>query len=103
MRCDVIPAHKLPYARYEQQTFASKTEWRVRAISATSLHLRTNHIYVNSEEIRESGFTSAQEPPDTAVAGRVARRKRWKRRRDHPISSCGELRRAPWNTLMPTL
>jgi len=42
---------------YEQQTFASKTEWRVRAISATSLHLRTAHIYVNSEEIRESGFT----------------------------------------------
>merc|ERR1719271_2219758 len=41
----------------EQQTFASKTEWRVRAISATSLHLRTNHIYVNSDEIRESGFT----------------------------------------------
>merc|ERR1719262_2212581 len=34
---------------YEQQTFASKTEWRVRAISATSLHLRTQHIYVNSE------------------------------------------------------
>merc|ERR1711881_485119 len=42
---------------YEQQTFASRTEWRVRAISATALHLRTNHIYVNSEEIRESGFT----------------------------------------------
>jgi pre-mRNA-processing factor 8 len=42
---------------YEQQTFASKTEWRVRAISATSLHLRTQHIYVNSEEIRESGYT----------------------------------------------
>merc|ERR1711985_41854 len=42
---------------YEQQTFASRTEWRVRAISASSLHLRTAHIYVNSEEIRESGFT----------------------------------------------
>jgi len=42
---------------YEQQTFASRTEWRVRAVSATSLHLRTNHLYVNSEDIRESGYT----------------------------------------------
>merc|ERR1719498_1955397 len=39
---------------YEQQTFASRTEWRVRAISASSLHLRTNHLYVNSEDIRET-------------------------------------------------
>merc|ERR1719217_907862 len=30
---------------YEQQTFASRTEWRVRAVSATSLHLRTNYLY----------------------------------------------------------
>merc|ERR1719158_202753 len=44
-------------APYEQQTFASKTEWRVRAISATTLPLRTNHLYVNSEDIRESGYT----------------------------------------------
>jgi len=42
---------------YEQSTFASKTEWRVRAISATSLHMRTNHIFVNTEDIKESGFT----------------------------------------------
>jgi len=42
---------------YEQQTFASRTEWRVRAISASSLHLRTNHLYVNSEDIRETGYT----------------------------------------------
>merc|ERR1711937_760646 len=42
---------------YEQQTFASRTEWRVRAISASSLHLRTSHLYVNSEDIRETGYT----------------------------------------------
>merc|ERR1711948_145598 len=36
---------------------ASRTEWRVRAISASSLHLRTNHLYVNSEDIRETGYT----------------------------------------------
>lgn len=41
---------------YEQQTFRSHTDWRVRAISATNLHLRTNHIYVNSED-KETGFT----------------------------------------------
>ncbi|KAL3598244.1 hypothetical protein D5086_006162 [Populus alba] len=34
---------------YEQAAFGSKTDWRVRAISATNLYLRVNHIYVNSE------------------------------------------------------
>ena len=29
-------------SNYESATFSSKTEWRVRAISATNLHLRTN-------------------------------------------------------------
>lgn len=40
-----------------QAMFGSKTDWRVRAISAANLHLRVNHIYVNSDDIRESGFT----------------------------------------------
>nr|CAG8489846.1 2781_t:CDS:10 [Entrophospora candida] len=44
-------------SNYEQQTFSSKTEWRVRAISSTNLHLRTNHIYVNAEDIRDTGYT----------------------------------------------
>jgi len=42
---------------YEQAVFASKTDWRVRAISATNLHLRTQHVYVASEELREGGLT----------------------------------------------
>ncbi|EKX45108.1 hypothetical protein GUITHDRAFT_87243 [Guillardia theta CCMP2712] len=42
---------------YEQQVFGSKTDWRVRAISATNLHLRCNHIYVSSEDARDTGFT----------------------------------------------
>ena len=42
-------------SNYERNTFASKTEWRVRAISATNLHLRTNHIYVSSDDIKVSG------------------------------------------------
>ncbi|XP_022798772.1 pre-mRNA-processing-splicing factor 8 [Stylophora pistillata] len=44
-------------SNYETQTFSSKTEWRVRAISATNLHLRTNQIYVSSDDIKETGFT----------------------------------------------
>eukprot|EP01111_Echinosteliopsis_oligospora_P011820 TRINITY_DN3982_c0_g1_i2.p1 TRINITY_DN3982_c0_g1~~TRINITY_DN3982_c0_g1_i2.p1 ORF type:complete len:1423 (+),score=334.26 TRINITY_DN3982_c0_g1_i2:290-4270(+) len=42
---------------YGQKNFSSKTDWRVRAISATNLHLRTNHIYVSSDDIKETGFT----------------------------------------------
>jgi pre-mRNA-processing factor 8 len=44
-------------SQYEQQTFSSKTDWRVRAISATNLHLRTNHIYVSSDDVRDTGLT----------------------------------------------
>ena len=46
---------------YEQAVFASKTDWRVRAISASNLHLRTQHLYVASDVatlgVAESGFT----------------------------------------------
>ncbi|KAI3919769.1 hypothetical protein MKX01_000210 [Papaver californicum] len=42
---------------YESQQHVSKTDWRVRAISATNLYLRVNHIYVNSEDIKETGYT----------------------------------------------
>jgi len=44
-------------SQYEQKTFSSRTDWRVRAISATNLHLRTNHIYVASDDIDEGGLT----------------------------------------------
>lgn len=44
-------------SNYETQTFSSKTDWRVRAISSTNIHLRTNHIYVNFDGIRESRCT----------------------------------------------
>jgi len=43
--------------QYESATFKSKTDWRVRAISATNLYLRTKHIYVSSEDISEDGLT----------------------------------------------
>ncbi|KAL7242259.1 hypothetical protein ACSBR1_014760 [Camellia fascicularis] len=41
---------------YEQNAFGSKTDWRVRAISAMNLYLRVNHIYVNSEDIKPDVF-----------------------------------------------
>lgn len=44
-------------SQYEKEKFASKTDWRLRALSATNMHLRTNHIYVNSEDLSEAGFT----------------------------------------------
>ncbi|PVU91485.1 hypothetical protein BB561_004382 [Smittium simulii] len=42
---------------YETQTFASKSEWRVRAISSQNLPLRTNHLYVTSDDIQDTGYT----------------------------------------------
>ena len=42
---------------YEQRAMASKTDWRVRAISATNLHLRTDHIYMSADDVNETGYT----------------------------------------------
>lgn len=42
---------------HENKVFSSKTDWRVRAISATNLHLRAHHIYVSSDDIKETGYT----------------------------------------------
>eukprot|EP00352_Strombidinopsis_acuminata_P003797 CAMPEP_0176390206 /NCGR_PEP_ID=MMETSP0126-20121128/38987_1 /TAXON_ID=141414 ORGANISM="Strombidinopsis acuminatum, Strain SPMC142" /NCGR_SAMPLE_ID=MMETSP0126 /ASSEMBLY_ACC=CAM_ASM_000229 /LENGTH=84 /DNA_ID=CAMNT_0017759473 /DNA_START=2702 /DNA_END=2956 /DNA_ORIENTATION=- len=44
-------------SQYEKEKFMSKTDWRMRAISATNMHLRTNHIYVNSDDLKEVGYT----------------------------------------------
>jgi pre-mRNA-processing factor 8 len=43
--------------QYEAASFHSKTDWRVRAISATNLHLRTKYIYVTSDDVAEDGLT----------------------------------------------
>ena len=48
---------KLLWQGYEQAEFASKTDLHVRAISAMNLYLRVNHIYVNSDDIKETGYT----------------------------------------------
>ena len=44
-------------SNYEKSRFASKTDWRVRAISATNLHLRTKHVYVSSDDIKGLSYT----------------------------------------------
>ncbi|ODA82641.1 hypothetical protein RJ55_01149 [Drechmeria coniospora] len=35
-------------SQFEQQTFASKTEWRTRALATSNLHKRTKNIYISS-------------------------------------------------------
>ncbi|CAF5015748.1 unnamed protein product, partial [Rotaria sp. Silwood1] len=58
-------------SNYERQTFASKTDWPIRAISTTNLYLLTNHIYVSSDDIKEAdlrtqiaGYLYGISPPD---------------------------------------
>ncbi|KAJ9645464.1 pre-mRNA-splicing factor 8 [Knufia peltigerae] len=41
-------------SQYEQQSFASKTEWRTRAIATTNLRNRSNNIYISSDDIHEA-------------------------------------------------
>lgn len=44
---------------YEMETFNSRTDWRLRCISATNLHMRLDRIYVSAEGVSEldGGFT----------------------------------------------
>jgi pre-mRNA-processing factor 8 len=41
-------------SQYEQQTFASKTEWRTRAIATSNLRTRANNIYISSDDVQEA-------------------------------------------------
>lgn len=40
-------------SQYEQQSFASKTEWRTRAIATSNLRNRSNNIFISSDDVRE--------------------------------------------------
>ena len=40
-------------SQFEQQSFASKTEWRTRAIATSNLRTRANNIYISSDDINE--------------------------------------------------
>ena len=42
---------------YEQEKYSSRNDWRKRAINASSLHMRTQQIYTNTEDLTDSGFT----------------------------------------------
>ncbi|EPQ26542.1 uncharacterized protein PFL1_05864 [Pseudozyma flocculosa PF-1] len=39
--------------QYENKVFSSKSDWRVRALSATNLPLRCQHLYVSNDEVRD--------------------------------------------------
>ncbi|QIW98735.1 hypothetical protein AMS68_004253 [Peltaster fructicola] len=41
-------------SQYEQASFASKTEWRTRAIATSNLRVRANNIYISSDDIKDS-------------------------------------------------
>jgi pre-mRNA-processing factor 8 len=43
-------------SQYEQQSFASKTEWRTRAVATSNLRTRSNNIYISSESRSERDF-----------------------------------------------
>ena len=50
----MIPnSHLCTATNYEQQVFSSKSDWRVRAISATHLPLRLQHIYVSNDDVKD--------------------------------------------------
>eukprot|EP00746_Dinoflagellata_sp_MGD_P153981 gnl/MRDRNA2_/MRDRNA2_84578_c0_seq1.p1 gnl/MRDRNA2_/MRDRNA2_84578_c0~~gnl/MRDRNA2_/MRDRNA2_84578_c0_seq1.p1 ORF type:complete len:2332 (+),score=9.13 gnl/MRDRNA2_/MRDRNA2_84578_c0_seq1:810-6998(+) len=51
---EIIVATTSPY---EHQTLITKTDWRIRAISAANLHLRINHVYIRSDDIKEDGYS----------------------------------------------
>ncbi|KAL9579498.1 MAG: hypothetical protein Q9212_005071 [Teloschistes hypoglaucus] len=40
-------------SQFEQQSFASKTEWRTRAIATSNLRTRANNIYISSDDVHE--------------------------------------------------
>ncbi|EZG56399.1 pre-mRNA-processing-splicing factor 8 [Gregarina niphandrodes] len=42
---------------HEQQLFQSKTDWRVRAMHSTTLHLRANKVYVDDQDAGATGVT----------------------------------------------
>ncbi|KAL9101875.1 MAG: hypothetical protein Q9163_002920 [Psora crenata] len=45
-------------SQFEQQSFASKTEWRTRAIATSNLRTRANNIYISSDDIVEEGHNT---------------------------------------------
>ena len=55
--CTETSSSSPPRVRTNSQRSVVKTDWRIRAISATNLHLRVNHIYVNSDDLKETGYT----------------------------------------------
>jgi len=42
---------------FEQQAIVTKTDWRIRAICAANLHIRTNNIFLQTREIKKDGYT----------------------------------------------
>jgi pre-mRNA-processing factor 8 len=41
---------------FEQQTLISKTDWRIRAISAANLHFRVHNIFMRNDDSTKNGY-----------------------------------------------
>ncbi|PWZ00736.1 PROCN-domain-containing protein [Testicularia cyperi] len=39
--------------QYENKAFSSKSDWRIRALSATNLPLRCQHLYVSNDDVKD--------------------------------------------------
>jgi len=57
---------------YEQQVFSSKSDWRVRAISATHLPLRLQHIYVSNDDVKDDAASFTYVLPKNILRAFVA-------------------------------
>lgn len=44
-------------SNYEQAVFKSHNDWRLRALSATNMLMRTQNIWVNTDDVKDNGFT----------------------------------------------
>lgn len=84
-------------SQYEQQSFAGKTEWRVRAVSATNLHLRTQQV--SEQHGWADGWIQDRE------GGREGGRARTSRQTSHasPMPIHPHTSRTHTPTLSPTL
>lgn len=57
---------------YEQQVFSSKSDWRVRAISATHLPLRLQHIYVSNDDVKDDAASYTYVLPKNVLRAFIA-------------------------------
>jgi len=64
--------HVYTTTNYEQSSFSSKSDWRVRAISATHLPLRLQHIYVSNDDVKDDAASYTYVLPKNILRAFIA-------------------------------